>query len=360
MAVRFMDGCEHYPNTSEGILWKYDGQAQWHVRGTFAVPLGRLSDRCVGPTGSFGAFCSKQLEPSTEKYHVVAAAVQIENYTTSNEDQLLWARPGNPPTSSYTTWTLTVSDTGVLKLRTAGSKLTPTTAGDLRITTSSGVMTSAVYHFIEVEFFVDSSVGYIRLWVDGVNVGEVIGADTASWISDSTNPVDEFGMQQPTIWITRFDDIHILDSSGSNNTTRVGDTHVETIWPASDGNTVLFTPATGTNVSQVDEKEGDGDLSFVESGTVSAKDVFDMDGFVADTVFAVQPLALAKKTSPETIKGAVIADDTASDYTAIEQELQTDYKYIHGVFNEDPSDSLSWNSAKVNALEFGYKLTTKT
>ncbi len=357
MAVRFMDGCEHYPNTETGILYKYDGRlTPMKIR----EDDGRLGGDCLGTTSSFGGFVSKTLpDQSLSAYHVVAAAVQTDNFTSSGTSVFMTARPANPASGLTTTWSLIVADTGVLTLETE-AHVSLVAQGDVRITTASGVYTSAVYHFIEVELFVDPSVGYIRLWVDDVNVGEVTGADTTSWFTDPVEPVAEFALRQTHTWDTRFDDIHVLDGSGSFNTSRVGDTQVKTVYPVTDGNTVLFTPLTGTNQSQVSELKGDGDTSFVESGTVKAKDIYDMAALSGDTVFAVQPLALAKKTTTENIKGSVIASDTVTDFIAATRDVQTDYKYMHGVLNSDPVSGLNWDADKVNTLEFGFKLESKT
>lgn len=350
MAVRFMDGCDHYPDTDEGLLYKYDGitPGQWQVR----EDDGRFGGtNCIGTTGGFGALCRKQLASSNDKYHVIAWAFQVDNFISSADSAFMHAVPGSGSTS---TWSLDVADTGVLKLRTNSSLISPT--GVTRITTSSGLITAATYHFIEVELFVDDTNGYIRIWVNDVMEGEVTG-DTAAMIPDTTNPVEEMLMNQAGIWATRYDDIHVLDGSGTVNTSRLGDTRVIVMLPASDGSNITFTPRGGNdNLGSVNEELGDGGITFVESGTPLNKDTYIPNGTSLGTIFAVQPLALQRKSSPNTITGAVIANNGSADFVAFQGTVGSDFKYMHGVFQTNPDTGNLWDSTSVSELEWGYKL----
>ena len=353
MAVRFMDGCDHYPFDANGILYKYDGRLSPMVIRESAGRFGGTN--CLGTTGSFGGFVSKQLETSSSKYHVVAAAIQVDNFITSAASRIMWARPGNPSGSTYTTWTLTVEDNGVLRVRTGGSTVLDN-VGTVRIQSPSGVFTSSVYHFVEVELFIDPVVGFVRLWVDGINVVEVVDVDNTSWFDDIDTPVDEIGLTQPSIWSCRFDDIHVLDDSGTVNTTRIGDARVHLLLPFEDGNTIQFTPDSGDNLTSVNETIADGGVSFVETGTIGNKDIYSLADTAIGEVFAVQPLALSTKTTSQSVTGSVIANNGLADFVAFSGPVPVDYKYMHGVFNTNPSTGLVWSATAINQLQWGYKL----
>jgi len=117
-----------------------------------------------------------------------------------------------------------------------------------------------------------------------------------------------------------------------------------------------WTPSAGSNHENVDEVGPDGDTTYNSSGTTTDKDSLTHDGGNDfDAVLAVEVLARARKedASDGSLKLGVLHDASESQGDA--HTLSTDYTYYSDIFEVNPSTSLAWTPAELEATEMSYE-----
>jgi hypothetical protein len=246
---------------------------------------------------------------------------------------------------------------------TVGVNLVVTTSGEIAIycgatllatTSGLGLLTDAWY-YCELKVKCNSSTGTYE-----VRLGEAIilsntGKNTKAGTHDYHN-----GFSLKTSYARAiYDDLYVLDSSGSVNTTFLGNMRVVTIQPDAAGDSTQFTPDSGDNYARVNEAVCDDDTSYVEDTVSGNSDLYNyaaLSGItggikgiavVADcretdaTNFSI---VLPCKSGATTSDGSALAIGTTS-YTAKRRIIET-----------DPDTSAAWTASAINSAQFGVKV----
>ena len=230
------------------------------------------------------------------------------------------------------------------------------TAGSLQVVTGSGrviasvnVALSSGWHWLDFHVVYSATVGVVEVWVDNVQLINATGVSTVDNSGYSgTLSVYLFG------GVGEFDDLFVYTPG-----TRLGDSRIETIVPASDASPNNGTPSTGTShFGVVDEPRNNTSNYITMANTSGNKEVFGVGAITSTpvSVWAVKVEALAEKSDAGSYQLAplVISGSTENDGTS--QQLTTSYGVQQSIFATDPATSAAWTYSAVNAMKIGVKV----
>lgn len=233
-------------------------------------------------------------------------------------------------------------------------------AGTLLGTSSNtGLIALNVWNFIEIKVKIDNSVGSVEVRVNGVTQLTLSGIDTQSTANayatniqycgpDGTNTVD-------------FDDLFILDDTGTLNNDFKGEGTVQWLVPSGAGTSTQWTPSAGSNYQNVDDATAhDSDTTYNETDTANNKDMFAMGNLATSggSVSAVKIHNFLRKTDAGVREVANIVNFNSSESQRATNALSTSYDDYEELFETDPADASTLTQAKIDAMELGYKLIT--
>ncbi len=253
--------------------------------------------------------------------------------------------------STTTQISLAVTATGQLACYKGG------TAGTLLASTGAGYVTLGVWHYYEIKaVFATGATGSIEVRVDGnatpvLTASSVITATTHAYANDIQLVSAASG--------TLFDDIYVVNTSGSVNNDFLGDTRIEGRVPTGVGNYAQFTPSAGSNWQNVDDIPPNGDTDYNASATVNQKDSFAHQSLssLSGTIRWVSHFIDARKDDAGTRKVAPLFRISGTDYVGSDDTLSTSYQYFEQDYETSPATSTAWTISEINAAEVGYKLT---
>ncbi len=343
MSLIFIDGFDHYNEIRE----------KWQV-----------SNSLDNPTFEAGRFGGQAIKKQFQN------ATQSQKQTFASQDEIFFGiafkAPGFPLSTSESQFRLEDSNNLVIcdvRLNTNGTlQIVAGGAGS----TTVAPLTNTQYHYIEVHYTAKNSGGIAELRVDGVVVASLTG-DTTLGLEDD---IIVFGFMDDGTNSPRYlyDDLYILNGSGSENNGYLGDVRITTLAPRADGNRNEWTtnlPAL-PNFRAVFETVLAGDSSYVESGLIGAAEDYDNDGFVdrliaPGEIFGVQVANATRRTATGSISfknEMVIAGVRFSD--DVEYTPGSSAYFINTYIRDtDPSDSATWTEAKVQDAGSGIVITAK-
>jgi hypothetical protein len=233
---------------------------------------------------------------------------------------------------------------------TAGAIYADSGSGGTRLCTSvTGLLTSAVWHYLEAEIVLHASSGSVNIYLDGALIAAASSVNTLS-ASGGGGIIKLWGTTNAVSLL--YDDIYIVSGA-----TRLGECKVETLRPTGD-TAVTWTPSSGTtNYNHVNETLVDGDTSYVQTATTGHGDLYTI-GALSSTpqnIYAVNVISFAEKTDATTrqLYNSVKSGTTASDGAGA--NLAASYGRYDRILNTDPNTSMAWTLAAVNNLLIGPK-----
>jgi len=275
-----------------------------------------------------------------------------------------------------------------------------------------------VYHYIEFKVTINGSTGTLAIQLDGVQILNLTGLNTAPSGNNTANQV----RLNSSSCSSALDDVYVCDNAGSINNTFLGDIAVLAQLPSANGTTNNYTnnfaswasstsfPA-GTrikdsngNVQQsgggtsgggshptwsttgggttsdntitwtcigsgsnpgaanwmaVSEYPPDDNNSYVADATVSDQDRYTFPSIAGSTVHAVAVNIRAEKDDASTraIRAVAKSGATTADNGSDFNLTLNAYADFQGIFETDPNTSVLWTVSGVNAAEFGVKTT---
>ena len=120
------------------------------------------------------------------------------------------------------------------------------------------------WHYIEFHYKISSSVGIVEVWVDDRVIFTNTGQNTTQYANTSFTSIWLGGDGNNAVAAT-FDDWYVLDpTQGAFNTTRLGDSRIQTLRPASDAGPNNGTPSTGSaHYAMVNAPQNDGGSTYI-------------------------------------------------------------------------------------------------
>jgi hypothetical protein len=228
--------------------------------------------------------------------------------------------------------------------------------GTLLATTSGAAPGTATWCHVEFKVTINNSGSY-ELRINGVN--EASGStDTQQSSNAYAQTVALFGAQESssdTRW--SFDDLFILDSSGSANNDFIGSQAVVCIFPNGAGDETDWTASSGNNYEAVDENGHDGDTSYVASSTSGHQDLYEFGNITLTSIKGAMISAVCRETdaTPFDVK-LVCKSGTTTDVGPAEAIGSTSYLYRHRVLEEDVDTSSPWDASGINNSQFGFEV----
>lgn len=345
MALLFVDGFDHYDN----ILDKWDATASASIvpdNSVFRFSAGADTSGSLKIDGPSGVDCSKAFKNSESV--VVGVAFIRTSLTTTDEIIKLYDSDGDL--------------SGRLELSTAGRLRLIDGGGGAVATSATGVVTGNNWHFIEIKWRPHATLGVAEIKVDETTVATFAGDTLANQATQDS--VAEIRLGEATTGTDSwFDDLYVLDLTGTVNNDYLGDVRVVTKLPTADSTTNAdFTPDTGTDhFSRVDEPFIlDDDTSYVENGTNGATDTFTTGALgLTGTVYGVQVAAATRKTDSKVrAMKTVVRPGVTNQLGADDHTVNATYKVQHTIYEVNPDTSSLWTVGEVDGNEFGFRITT--
>jgi len=214
-------------------------------------------------------------------------------------------------------------------------------------------MTTNVWHHLELKAFQDDSSGTFELRLDGVTVMSATGFDSNT--STSTPTIRFTGNEETFLW----EDILILDTTGSELNDFMGEMRYELVPVDGDGTIVNWTPTAGSNYQTIDEAIGspdDGD--YISSSTTDQDNYATHEDATAPGHTAIYFAQLMVRTQADA-DGERIALQVNSDGTVDrgpDQNLVNGtWLYRREAWAVDPDTGLPWTLGAINAAEWGVR-----
>ena len=206
-------------------------------------------------------------------------------------------------------------------------------------------------YFIEVHIKIADSGGRVEVKVDGVSDIDFTG-DTKP---DANTQFDKVrlgycGIATATTY-AYFDNFVMDDAAW------IGDTKIQAIVPTGAGNATNWTPSAGSNFACVDEKPA-SDADYVSINSNDVTDTY-VAGDLVGTVDSIKCVQVQSRTrtdgSPTPTNLKLVIRRSSTDYLSGDKTVPIAEKGLFNLWETDPSTSVAWIEAGVNAAEIGIK-----
>ncbi len=256
---------------------------------------------------------------------------------------------------------LLLQDSGTVQIR-----ISTRATGDLRIERGTTTLdtTAALgliinrWYYIELKIKIENTTGSYELRVDDINVLSDDTIDTQMSGNAYVNEIVFYG--DPTLGFDSFffDDIYILDTTGSRNNDFLGPMKVVMLNPDGDTAEADFTPSEVDNYDGVnDGVTVDDDATYNESSTSAHQDIFEYEDTIDIRLIAgLMVCTEVKETDANdfTLKTLIRSNSTIHADDA--QALTSSYTIITRLLEENPVTETTWSAAAIDAAEFGYEV----
>lgn len=350
MAILWMDGFDTYTTVAD-VLMRYPGVSGLSFLSTTG---GRFGGGCIGSSNNNSNIGYGYMGPATIPHTTTAIIAGGAHLIATNTNSYCCLGLGNTLGGSSGINELTLFfDYGVFRLYRGGS------SGTLLATTTN-VYANGVYHHIEAKAVIADSGGSCEIRINGVTAINYSG-DTRQSVT-GTAGIDRVGFTSSGTSTASgaWDDIYVLDTTGSFANDFLGDVRINTLAPTSDSS-VQFTRSTGaSNYLCVDEGRYNSDTDYVESSTVGHTDKYGYADLAAGvtTVHGVQAVCWAKKTdaTTRTIRQNIYSSASTAAQTAF--GLTIGYAPYYHVAALNPDGSVQWTPTSVNAALAGFEIVS--
>lgn len=261
--------------------------------------------------------------------------------------------------SGVTELVVTVNASGFLELRRTSitGTLLATSSGHTPITINN------LWHSFQAKAVLRSDgAGSCEVRLNGVAVINFTGQTAGT-----TGDVTHIGFHGPAggsgnlvvddFWIC--DGVDATATQGAPNNNFLGDLKVTTLFPTSEGDTLQFTPSTGTaHYSLVDENPVNT-TDYVSSLTVGQRDLYNVGDLVATATapVAVRVGLYAQKSDAGTASIKTLIKENGTLTAGAVQPLLTSWSGFYGsIRTKKPSNDTPWTVADVNGLQVGVEV----
>jgi hypothetical protein len=342
MAILFADGFDHY---QIGIL-AAKGYSVISTTGTPAMVAGRLGQQALRMTQNTTA-------RTVYSHGLAAAAATCVIGSAYRTDSI---------TVTKDVLTLSVAGANTLRLgiNTSGLLIVRNSAGTV-LATGTTILSTSTWHYVEMRGFVNGASGEVQVWLNGA-----VEIATTTVSIGSTN-FDTFILGpnvNTSINNCDYDDLYVLDTSGSANTAALGDVRVESLYPTADGVNTQWTPNSGSpHFSRVNEAATtfpDGDTSYVSDSTSGHVDEYDFGAVAvaAGTPFAVLTNIYARKDDAGTRQIADVIRQSGVDNAGASKGVPVSYTYVQTVHDKDPAGA-AWTLSTIPGGGSGVQVGVK-
>jgi hypothetical protein len=208
-------------------------------------------------------------------------------------------------------------------------------------------------YLIEVRIKIaDAPNGIVQVKVDGISDIDVTNGDTKPGADTQFDKVYLGYSDQVPVYSCAYFDNFIMDDAAW-----IGDTNIQAIVPTSAGNSTNWAPSAGSNFACVDEiPPSDADyVSINANSVVDSYTVADLSGSI-NNVKCVQVQARARtEGAPTPTQLQLVVRRSGTDYFSASKSVPSSEASLSHLWATDPSTSVAWLEAGVNAAELGIK-----
>lgn len=215
-----------------------------------------------------------------------------------------------------------------------------------------------VWNYFEIRVLAgtNNSNGELEMYLNGQQVVNETGVDT---FANSYSGIQSFYFNGNNHFNYILDDIYVINTSGTNNNTFLGDISIEALLPNAAGTTTDWSvTGAATNHEATDDNPFDDDTSYVSSSTTTDTDTYSFDNLtnITQGIVGVQMLPNGKKQGTGTREIAPVIRSGTTDYDQTSFNLATSYDYYPTIAEQDPDTGSAWTASGINGAEFGYKV----
>ena len=373
MALLFMDSFDHYATADLTEKWTQLVSGNGTPTATVIGAYGRNSSNAPRFTAVNFLGSGGRSEPlgitvaPANNVCIVGCAVKYSSLSLLAVGTKPSVSYWGDGTSDSSNWLASISETNTYQLwfrvNTNGtiSAMCGNAGASVVLGTTSTALQVGVWAYVEIKALIDPSAGTVDIRINGVSGLSLTGQNTrTSANSGWTNCGFGYFTQTGAGTITAdFDDLVVMDSSGSFNNAFIGDVTVSVLNPNGAGNSTDWTPSAGSNYTCVDEDVVNDDTDYVSSSTLNAKDLYAMEDCAAGAdIRAVQVVTAMRKGTegPGKIKHVIRSNST--DYDSAEMGLGgTAYSFNRTIWETDPATAAAWTESGWNAAQVGVKKT---
>lgn len=227
------------------------------------------------------------------------------------------------------------------------------------IASGTGSLGSGVYHWLEISVVI-GALGKIELWLDGVRKINFSGA---------TNPLGGVSLAaisfsgcagKSDALVANYDDMYMLNTLGTVNNARKGDSRIDTELATLDFGPNQGTPTTGTDhFAMVHEAHIDYDTSVLTlANTAGQKEVFGFGAMSStpNNIWGVRVINVVKKSDGSPCNGAAYVNSATTIGVGQTVPVLTSYFNVDNIYELDPHTSAPWTSAAINAAKAGFSV----
>ncbi len=342
MALRFIDGFDHYNTTAQFSL-KYNEAVG--STGYPCVEPGRRAGSNSVRLYAQSSYLNKTLDDQST--WIVGAAVKIGVMPSSN-GAIFQFRDNTGNNQAC----VCITPSGNVALVRGSS------SGTVLATSTNAILANS-WNFIETKLTIADSGGTFEARVNGDVWVTYTGDTKYSSTLNTANSLRLSGL--PSAVHAWYDDLYICDGTGSTNNTFLGDARVDTILPNGVGASAQFSPTgSANNWENVDDPSPDDEATYNASNTAGNIDSFafaDISSLGA-TVFGIQENMLSRKDDAGSRILRGITRIGATNYEGLDITLTDSYVYQRQIWEKNPATAANWSEADINAAEFGYKVQT--
>lgn len=225
--------------------------------------------------------------------------------------------------------------------------------------TAAGVFALDTWYRLEWDITFDDSAGAITLRLGGADVLTLTSVDTNNGLSNVCNGIRLNHFVQSNAALSMlYDDLVLMDTTGSHLNSFIGDCRIDRIAPSADVSTALTGTGTGAgNWDRVDDLGIDA-TNYVE-GTAGQTDIYELENLGSTTeILGLTIRARAFRTGTDLFKlrfglqagaGAVVSDTAQITMNAAATPIRV-------AMDINPDTGVAWTPAEIDALRLHLKV----
>lgn len=264
-------------------------------------------------------------------------------------------RPVTFDSSTVTFFQFTDGGTAQLSLRlNADGTISVCRSTGTVIETTVTAVTADADNYIEFKATIHDTTGSYELRLNGVDIASDTNVDTKQTSNAYINGILVGTTGGLVVKTWKFDDLYVLDTSGSTNNDFLGDVRIDAVYPTADGNYTGWTPSTGTDHYALVDDTTPNESDYVSSSTAAEQDSYTMgnpETLASEIIYGVQVSVAALKDDAGSRSIKVGVRSGTTDSVSGAQALSTTQAYYSHILETDPNTSVAWTPSGVNSLE---------
>ncbi|QQS19749.1 hypothetical protein IPL85_05795 [Candidatus Saccharibacteria bacterium] len=323
-----------------------DVALKWNLSGSVSTNATTRFGTGLSITSGFVSVASRLISASAQ---VTCGFAMRTNIVSTNGSGV--ALYGDNGATNHITVNREVT-TGLLQIRRGG------VSGTVLATGTTPLALNAWY-FIEVQATIADAGGVVKVRLNGAGTDEVTyTGDTKNAGTNTT--IDMVAFVNSNSTTVFFDDVYILNSTGSTNNTFLGDVRVHVLTPNGNG---TYSQLTGSDADQVNNYQLVDELpyssaDYTGSATTGERDTYALANLPSGVtqVFGVQNNIIAAKSDATAASAKSALYTGGSLYYGATRVLSVSYLSYCDMFETNPNTTVARAAADVDSLESGMEV----